>query len=211
MKMMKMKKEMMAKHPKSRLLANSTFTYFDIRGRGEVTRLLFAAAQQNITERRVTFEEWPELKPKMPFGQVPVLNVSGKAFAQSMAIQKFVAQELGMYPRHHLAQLMTDQIANAKEDLFIAESRVNFAEDEFTRSTENQTLFNAYPIYLGNFEKFIKENRAKSGYVIGDELSLADIIIFEGTQSLVQNYPQMLDQYPHIRALRARVAATEGV
>ncbi|KAK2169386.1 hypothetical protein LSH36_10g03064 [Paralvinella palmiformis] len=37
--------------------------YFDNRGRAEFSRLLFALAEQDYEDRRVTKEEWTELKP----------------------------------------------------------------------------------------------------------------------------------------------------
>jgi len=189
------------------------FTYFDIRGRGEITRLMIAAAKLNIKEVRVntTNNEWAELKPTMPFRQLPILNISGHVFAQSLAIQKFIAIKAGLYPKHPLAQLMTDQIANAREDLFIAESRVALAEDVLTRNSANATLQNAYPIYLEQFNNFIEQNPAKSGFVIGHKLSLADIIIFEGVYSVSKMSPEMLDNYPAIKVLAHKVAAAEGI
>ena len=38
-------------------------TYFDIRGRAEMTRLLFAAAGASYEDVRVKKEDWPTLKP----------------------------------------------------------------------------------------------------------------------------------------------------
>lgn len=37
-------------------------TYFDVRGRGEPTRLIFKAAGVEFEDKRVTFEEWGALK-----------------------------------------------------------------------------------------------------------------------------------------------------
>merc|ERR1719239_1357805 len=156
-------------------------TYFDIRVRGEISRLMIAYGKLNIKERRVniTGDEWAKLKPTMPYGQLPILNISGHVFAQSLAIQKFIAIKAGLYPKHYLAQLMVDQIAMAREDLLIAESRFFLEQDAVKKAEYNATLQNAYPLYLSNFNRYIEENPAKSGYVIGDKLSLADIIIFE--------------------------------
>ena len=38
-------------------------TYFDIRGRAETSRMLFAMAAQDYEDVRVTREQWQELKP----------------------------------------------------------------------------------------------------------------------------------------------------
>ena len=37
-------------------------TYFDLSGRGELIRLVFAAGNINYEDNRVKFEEWPQIK-----------------------------------------------------------------------------------------------------------------------------------------------------
>jgi len=38
-------------------------TYFNLRARGEIARLIFAAAGVQFEDNRVEFSQWPELKP----------------------------------------------------------------------------------------------------------------------------------------------------
>ena len=38
-------------------------TYFDARGRGEISRMVLAAAGQKYEDDRVKSEDWPKLKP----------------------------------------------------------------------------------------------------------------------------------------------------
>jgi glutathione S-transferase len=49
--------------------------YFNFRGRGEVIRLIFAAAGQKYEDRRFDFAQWPEIKGKSPFGTCPWLEI----------------------------------------------------------------------------------------------------------------------------------------
>jgi hypothetical protein len=65
--------------------------YFDIRGRGEFIRFIFAAAEQKFEDDRIKDVDWPSLKPRMPFNQLPVLGIKHKdgettVLAQSLAI-----------------------------------------------------------------------------------------------------------------------------
>ncbi|XP_055955439.1 glutathione S-transferase 1-like [Patella vulgata] len=68
--------------------------YFDSRGRAEIARLMFNAAGQEFDDVRYSKEEWPAFKPKTPLGQLPVLEVDGKLYAESGAIFNYLAREL---------------------------------------------------------------------------------------------------------------------
>ena len=46
---------------------NYKLTYFNVKGAGEVTRMMFAAAGVKYTDERVSFEDWPKLKPSKTF------------------------------------------------------------------------------------------------------------------------------------------------
>lgn len=70
--------------------------YFKARGRAEFMRYILKQAGQDFTEDEITMENWPEKKPKMPMGQVPVLEVDGKMLAQSIAIGRYLANEHGI-------------------------------------------------------------------------------------------------------------------
>ena len=65
-------------------------TYFNIRGRGEFLRYMFAYAGQNYIDDRVEQADWPKLKPTVPFGQIPILEIKQGSkvdiIAQSSAI-----------------------------------------------------------------------------------------------------------------------------
>merc|ERR1719317_1696336 len=110
-----------------------------------------------------------------------------------------------MYPTRLADQLMTDQLMYAREDLFapwfIAKKAPLMAK------LVNETL----PLYLGNFEKYIAGNPANSGFVIGSQATLADIVLMEGTQNIFQDLPAVLAKYPKLMQLRAQTAALPGI
>ncbi|ESO95810.1 hypothetical protein LOTGIDRAFT_99844, partial [Lottia gigantea] len=66
--------------------------YFDVRGRGEGIRLLFAASGQKYEDKRYTRDEWNLFKPRTPFSQMPVLEIDGKLYGQSGAIGQYLAR-----------------------------------------------------------------------------------------------------------------------
>ena len=50
---------------KVRRMSSYKVTYFNGRGRGELTRLLMVTAGQDFEDERITREEWPKMKPSM--------------------------------------------------------------------------------------------------------------------------------------------------
>ncbi|VDM98871.1 unnamed protein product [Thelazia callipaeda] len=70
--------------------------YFDLMGRAEVIRLIFAQAEVPYEDIRFNKEDWAtHYKPMMPFGQVPVLDEDGKLLSQSTAIALYLARKFG--------------------------------------------------------------------------------------------------------------------
>jgi hypothetical protein len=63
-------------------------TYFDIRGRAEVIRLILEEVAAPYRERRVQEQEWVAVKPSMPFGQMPLYQEGELVIPQSHAIYR---------------------------------------------------------------------------------------------------------------------------
>ncbi|CAM9889837.1 unnamed protein product, partial [Ectocarpus sp. 4 AP-2014] len=67
-------------------------TYFDMAGAAEPIRWALEKGGLEWEDKRLTREEFGELKPSLPNGQVPVLSVDGFELAQSMAILRYVGK-----------------------------------------------------------------------------------------------------------------------
>ncbi|KAJ8298958.1 hypothetical protein KUTeg_023018 [Tegillarca granosa] len=92
-------------------------TYFNIRGRAELTRLVFVASGTNYEDNRIEREKWPAIKESMPQGQLPILEVDGFVLPQSLAIARFAAKEVGLFGRNNLEQAQADVVVQTCEDL----------------------------------------------------------------------------------------------
>jgi hypothetical protein len=65
-------------------------TYFNSRGLAEVIRLIFVEVGQAFDDRRIDADEWAELKPTLPFQQLPLLQIDGVDMVQSTAISRYL-------------------------------------------------------------------------------------------------------------------------
>ena len=96
-------------------------TYFDLHGgRGEVARLAMFIGGIDFEDRRVKFDDWPALKPKTPFGGIPVLEVDGEPVAQSNGINRFLGKLADLLPLRILARRAQSHAALASNCLMLA-------------------------------------------------------------------------------------------
>ncbi|KAE9308873.1 hypothetical protein PR003_g20640 [Phytophthora rubi] len=101
-------------------------TYFDIKGRAELTRLIFHYGGVTFTDNRVARADFPALKPTLPFGQVPALEVNGTSYAQSMAVARYAAKLSGLYPSDPVKALKDADKKAQKQKLFVDETAPKF-------------------------------------------------------------------------------------
>ncbi|CAL1528870.1 unnamed protein product [Lymnaea stagnalis] len=201
---------------RAKMLGNKLrLIYFDIRSRAEVSRLLLAAAGQEYEDVRISHEEWADEKPKTPFGQVPVLEVNGKKYAQSVAIVTYLAREFGLYGQTNLDGLEIDQIVQLNQD-FRNKAVTALREPDETRKAE--LLQNVKevegPKYLGFLEKLLKESG--TGYFVGESLTLADISTYDNVYAFsvrgpLWSWPDPDSKYPLLQENYNRVENVERI
>ena len=103
-------------------------TYFNGRGRAELSRLIFAAAGVQFTDERVT--NWPTGKEDAPLGQLPYLTVDGVKLPQSLSIARYLAKQFKLAGADDLAQAKADAIVDTLNDVLEPfYSKVAFAKE----------------------------------------------------------------------------------
>ncbi|XP_035671118.1 hematopoietic prostaglandin D synthase-like [Branchiostoma floridae] len=116
-------------------------TYFDLRARGELTRLIFAAAGVQYEDYRIDRPSWAKLKEKTPMGQMPLLEVDGKVMCQSGAIARYIARETGLGGKSSWEEAQVDMFVCGVDDLITVFCDAFFAPDQATKmQPENPTL-----------------------------------------------------------------------
>nr|CDJ94821.1 Glutathione S-transferase domain containing protein [Haemonchus contortus] len=175
--------------------------YFNGRGAGEIIRQLFVIAGQDFEDKRVTFEEWPELKTKMPFHQLPVLEVDGKQLAQSFAIVRYLAKQFGYAGKNAWEEATVDMIGDQFKDFLVEVSPTIRAMLGFDKGDVDSLLkekfFPARDKLMTFMAKILKEN--KSGYLVGDSLTWPDLYL-AGVAEWATKIPTLYDGFPELKA-----------
>jgi len=181
-------------------------TYFNFKGRAELSRLVCAAAGLEYEDHRYADGEWdtPTGKAATPHGQVPVLTVDGKQYSQSLAIATYLAREGGLYGSTNLDGLAIDQHCQLCKDFLDQAVRAIFEKDAAKKETLMKELKEeAVDKYYNIWEKALTDN--KTGYLVGDKLSLADLCVFDIITGTIEQHMKPLDGHPMLKTLIRRV------
>lgn len=77
--------------------AEYKLSYFDLRGRGEFIRFIFAAANQKYQDDRISLSEWNDFKSNTPFNQLPILEIHQESETVVLAQSKAIGKQLILY------------------------------------------------------------------------------------------------------------------
>nr|XP_022338767.1 glutathione S-transferase-like [Crassostrea virginica] len=184
------------------------FHYFDARGRGEPARLLFAVAGIPFQDRRVSQEEWPNLKPKIPGGTLPYLEVDGAGFTQSLVIFRHLARLFGLDGDTVLDKAHVEEITE-----YLVEIKIKFFEGlGFPPDNDEEKLKKLKEEFLtklhsacSQIDRILGTNKSTEGWAVGKKLTFADIMMFEVFEHVLSSIPEALDKYPRIQKSRKKV------
>jgi glutathione S-transferase len=189
-------------------------TYFNGRGLGEISRLLFAAANAEFKDVRIVYgsEEWPAKKASTPYGQLPILEVNGKTFGQSAAIQRYIAKTHGLYGANDLEALAIDGVYEALLDTRKGFFDARNLKDETEKKAAIAKYFTtSFVEWAGKLTAALSANGEGKGWFVGTHVSLADIAAYHTLAFALETEPTALNAFPLLDAHVKRVAAVPGV
>ena len=196
-------------------MAMYELTYFDGRGLGEVSRLIFAATGTQFKDTRLpiafnapgTPPTWPEFQALkatgvLPYGQVPTLVVDGGApIAQSKAIERYLAHALGI-AGSGLAAARLDSVCEAVADI----------KTKYNAAKENAEKKAAFMVEAAALLASIAAQREAAGIA---SVTYADIVLYHHRKHWVSDAGDaaaLASAAPAgIHAAVALVAANAGV
>lgn len=187
-----------------------TLFYFNVKALAEPLRYLFAYGGIEYEDVRVTRDEWPALKPSMPMGQMPVLEVDGKRVHQSISMARFLAKTVGLGGTNHWEDLQIDIVVDTINDFRLKIAVVSYEPEDEIKEKKLVTLNNeVIPFYLEKLEQTTKDN---DGHLSLNKLTWADIYfagILEYMNYMVKR--DLLENYAGLKALVESINAIEPI
>lgn len=149
-------------------------TYFDVRGRAEVIRLLLEETNTPYHERRISIEEWPELKSNFTFGQIPVYEEGELLLNQCNTIYRYLGRKLDLYGDSALEHVQCDLVQESFVDAQSSLAELYWSPDfENLRRDYEKTVL---PALLAELQDLYCSNSNNSGFWVGTRLSYVDFI-----------------------------------
>jgi len=155
----------------------------------------------------MTSGEWPTLKPKCIFGQLPVLHDGNFEIAQSNAILRHVARKHALYGKDDVEKTWIDMINDTQEDVRLSYLRLIYQQYD----TEKENYIKSLPEKLALFEKVLGKNDGGKGFFVGSKASFLDYNIFDLLDNLLLLSPTCLDTFPHLKAFHGRIASHDKI
>jgi len=183
--------------------------YFLGRGRAETTRWMLAINQISFKNIPITTpEDLIELRSsgKLPFDQMPLLEINGMNLSQSSGMIRYLARIGGFYGDNDKEALYCDMFAGAITDFAEASMQAAFQPTKEIAVKMLQERFNKF---APKFELRIKENGNE--FCVGKKISFADVILTEALSAYLEWIPDLLKNTPLLSSIYEKVINQTGI
>ena len=155
------------------------FTYFKFPfWRAETSRLALHIGGIDFEDVRLGRDDFRAKKEagEFPYGQLPVLEVDGKVFAQSVAIAKFCGKLSGLYPQDDdLAAMKVDEFLDAAAQITsLVNPSMNEKDSDKRAAMREELGGQTLPHWLG----LLEQRMGPGDYLVGDSITVADLAIW---------------------------------
>ncbi|KAG7394834.1 hypothetical protein PHYBOEH_004626 [Phytophthora boehmeriae] len=191
-------------HPRIKL------SYFDGKGRAELARMLFNYGGVAFEDCRIARPDFAAMKPTLPFKQVPLLEVDGTVYAQSLAIYFYAAKLSGLFPNDPVEALKVDMFSQALIEVENPFIEFMFKTSDEAKKAELKKVFleETVPKIFTTLDKLVGGK-----FVLGDKISYVDLQLFDIVDNKIKwaSPDFALDAYPALAAVVGNVKADPKV
>lgn len=199
--------------------------YFDVRGRGEAIRMALADQGLEFEDAAFSSAEWGKDKPdglkaewlaagKLPFGQVPLLEIDGLQLVQSHTILRYLGRRQGWYEGKYDTLARVDLVADGTEDVRKQLSAIKYSDDSDAEKARRTALYFSAPEagarWLGYLDALV--GQSATPFAAGTrepthaDYLLLDLIDYHESAS-ADGAAALLGDMPHLVKWRAAMLA----
>lgn len=160
---------------------------------------------------------WADLKPNTPYGNLPVLTEGEHSGAHMLAILRYVGKRTGLYPEDAGTAFFVDDVMDTLTDMYQRLMKELTAGAKRSEMVQRQAVHEVIQWYWGRLDKRIEERYPNGDFVVGDSVSIADLVILNhalGFRSFLTQFmdDDLLPQFPRMgRIIDAVLAIPEIV
>ena len=147
-------------------------TYFDMDGRAAPVRICFHAAGIDFEDKRISFEDFMQLRESLRFNCVPTLEIDGEVVTQSNAMCRYVGKMAGLYPEDATQALYCDEAMGAIEDLLHRMAPTFGLEGEELKAAREKLAEGWMTVFLKGLNEMLERG---GDYFADDRLTVADL------------------------------------
>ena len=188
-----------------------TIHYFAGNGRAMISRAILCFGKADWTNDAIKREDWPTIKKSglCEFEQVPILEIDGKKYSQSHAIELYLAETFNLMGKDKEENYQINSLLFAVDDYQVEIWKALFSQDEAKKPELLKAATEKFKFFLGKFEKRYVD-LGKHKYFLGDKFTLADITMATTTMSAVDTLKiDVKDICPNLCELIQRVKENE--
>ncbi|KAH0950950.1 hypothetical protein HN011_004073 [Eciton burchellii] len=184
-------------------------TYFPVKALAEPIRFLLSYADIDFVDDRFDKADWPKIKPTMPFGQVPILEIDGKKINQSVAICRYLAKQCSLAGKNDWEALEIDAAVDNIHDLRYKIASFHYESNETARKEKRRVTEEQLPFLLRILDDQVKNN---DGYFVGGTLSWADltfVALLDYLNFMMEE--DIIEKYENLKQLKQKVLEVPAI